>query len=1030
MSSLYRCRARVGYRPFRSDKLIVFDERQIQELTVDLKWVGGAGVLNQDNSTTPGASTNALGQSKCSVTISDPYLTGIAWPVLYDAASIFTASNIAAANNIIIPACTNEQDPIADKCVKYVDLETDSTLTDGGDFAFLLISLWYEVAGTSFGTDFYFRVEGFSIAHGVDYPRVTISGVEARSILFNQSLVNMTFDEGAEIEKVLKDIAEKSGYSVSFCLNTNNEPQKKRLLPRSIRFKGVTPDEAIKKILDSVGGTSTSLPLREYANKITMCARGELSNRTCSVFYLGKGLYEGYDINGQPQLSALTLNAESGSAFNNGDPYRSEAFNSQSYVIQDITPERRKKALEKVKKVAFPKLFDPVTPHLKGALRVTSGFAWKDSKPAQGLTGGRVAVINERVKDTLLFGIAPNGTTAISFLNGDVKEADGTNGRVVINTKFGLRVCKPDDDKKCFHRQIKQESTGLSSVKVKINDKVEVSQEIGASTAERPEYTRFFIEGFGGEQVTLNPQLVWDWAIPEEQLKDANPTSAPVSGNPQQATPPTSPVDTSGFIGRIGDTGNSRGAHLHAEWVDKRPITAEQVRKYIRFGKEVVTTSTYDDPSRSRHKGIDLAASGDSTGVPMYLQGGASAVNAQTGCKLGDKGCGDGFGNNVLIRTPEGDMTLAHLQEGSVPPNIAGLTSSSGGGKGSPNIQAAPATQGLTIETVFNGVPRSLRIIPGQTILSFISDYDAWVENGGPRGQDNSRDPGVWIPQRFANWFISNCGYKWREGSLRVSIEGKSAWGTGVVSVPTFGNYLEGMKEAGDIKNTKDYYGYIRSIGDLNWKIKKDDGSFKDSTEEFCEEAQYWAEKSGSTTGGSSTNPSATDTQNSFPAANCRTGDPKKDQVINALYSVGINTPNAFAGVLGNFQAESGIQANRHNLADPGTGCSSTSGGPLGSTGYGIAQWCGSRQTNIFNKCGRQSTLSCELSFIVQEIKEGRDVSPINGVTIQQAMNGSKSPSEAADNWNKYFERGPGGIQKRRDFATQIAPQIKCNKPS
>jgi hypothetical protein len=1006
----------------------VFDERQIQELTVDLKWVGGAGVLNQDNSTTPGASTNALGQSKCSVTISDPYLTGIAWPVLYDAASIFTASNIAAANNIILPACTDEQDPIADKCFKYVDLETDSTLTYGGDFAFLLISLWYEVAGTSFGTDFYFRVEGFSVAHGVDYPRVTISGVEARSILFNQSLVNMTFDEGAEIEKVLKDIAEKSGYSVSFCLNTNNEPQKKRLLPRSIRFKGVTPDEAIKKILDSVGGTSTSLPLREYANKITMCARGELSNRTCSVFYLGKGLYEGYDISGQPQLSALTLNAESGSAFNNGDPYRSEAFNSQSYVIQDITPERRKKALEKVKKVAFPKLFDPVTPHLKGALRVTSGFAWKDSKPAQGLTGGRVAVINERVKDTLLFGIAPNGTTAISFLNGDVKEADGTNGRVVINTKFGLRVCKPDDDKKCFHRQIKQESTGLSSVKVKINDKVEVSQEIGASTAERPEYTRFFIEGFGGEQVTLNPQLVWDWAIPEEQLKDANPTSAPVSGNPQQATPPspTSSPGFSGFVGRVGSTGKSTGPHVHIQESTSSTLSEQQLRdlagKYVKVGGKSLTSFTQGDGfgAGRGHKGLDYPIK---EGEPITVVG--QIVAAGPGVGRGD------CGNGVAFKPPEGpELLICHLKDQSIPPNIAGLTSSSGGGKGSSNIQAAPSTQGLTVETVFNGVPRSLRIIPGQTILSFISDYDAWVENGGPRGQDNSRDPGVWIPQRFANWFISNCGYKWREGSLRVSIEGKSAWGTGVVSVPTFGNYLEGMKEAGDIKNTKDYYGYIRSIGDLNWKIKKDDGSFKDSTEELCAEAQYWAEKSGAAAGGSSTNPSATDTQNSFPAANCRTGDPKKDQVINALYSVGINTPNAFAGVLGNFQAESGIQANRHNLANPGTGCSSTSGGPLGSTGYGIAQWCGSRQTNIFNKCGRQSTLSCELSFMVQEIKEGRDVFPINGVTIQQAMNGSKSPSEAADNWNKYFERGPGGIQKRRDFATQIAPQIKCNKPS
>ena len=95
-----------------------------------------------------------------------------------------------------------------------------------------------------------------------------------------------------------------------------------------------------------------------------------------------------------------------------------------------------------------------------------------------------------------------------------------------------------------------------------------------------------------------------------------------------------------------------------------------------------------------------------------------------------------------------------------------------------------------------------------------------------------------------------------------------------------------------------------------------------------------------------------------------------------------------------------------------------------------MAQWCGSRQTNIFRKCGRQSSFACELNFIVQEIKEGRDVFPINGVTLVQAMNNSKSAAEAADNWNKYYERGPGGIQKRRDFAAQILPQIKCSNPS
>jgi hypothetical protein len=1204
----------------------VFDERQVQELSVDLKWQPGIGYLNQDNTTTPNASTNALNQSKCSVTVTDPYLTGLAWPVLYDAASIYTASTVAAANSIMLPACGEGQDPLSDKCFKSPDIETDNSTSDGGDFAFLLISLWYDVAGTSFGTDFYFRVTGFSVAHGIDYPRVTIQGAEARSIVFNQSLVNQTYDEGAEVEKVLKDIAEQNGYSVSFCVNTNDQPEAKRLLPRSIRFRGVTPDEAIQKILNSVGGTSTSLPIRDYANKISMCTRGELNNRTCSVFYLGKGLYEGYDINGQPDLSLIGKNAEYASNKNNGDPYRSEAFNAQTYVIQNIAPNLRKEALKNVKKIAFPKLFESITPHIKGALRTTAGFVWKDSKPAPNTSGGKIAVINERVKDTILYGIAPNGTTAISFLTGEVKEADATQGRVLINTKFGLRICKPDDDKKCFHRQIRQESTGLNSVKVKINDKVAINQEIGTSTAEKPEFTRFFIDGYGGEQVTLNPQLVWDWAIPEEEIKKLEPANAPASaitqivppapkatakdwnanttqkptkvllmaghadfpsGAPNEKAlnielvkwaqrnaasygisdfvdfyfPPSSNVPendvrsqfrvteqaiaagkqvievhndkadgrsgvipprnnkriwqsdnalanaygafsinhrdglgipnrggtilevgrmdtrttqvfTSGTSAqkdalyrqlmdptmraiaaekaraggtappsttsapaptsqkicfRMGDSGSSTGSHLHAQWTDRnRPITAEQVRKYVDVPGTV--SSTYLDPKRTDHRGVDIA---NNLGTPMCLKDGVSVKQvADAKCPNGQgKGskCGapgfEGFGNAVVISTPEGDIILAHLDPGGIPSNIEGLRSSSGGGKGRPNIQAAPVTQGLTVETSFNGVPRSLRIIPGQTILSFISDYDAWVENGGPRGRDNGRDPGVWIPQRFANWFVTQCGYKWREGNLRVNIEARSAWGTGMVSVPTFGDYLTGMRKSGDIKNTKDYFGYIRSIGDLNWKIEKD-GKFKDSTDEYCAEASWWTQNAGSTPGSSSTDP--VDTQGSFPAANCRTGNAAQDEIINALYSAGLKTPNAFAGALGNLQEESNFNPNIHNTPIQGLTCVTDSSNPPAGRPekcYGLVQWGGVRKVNALRKCGQVSTLQCQLEFMVQEIRQ-------RGGGLVEGMNAARSASAAAEIWRRQYEVASGGIAKRQQFAEQIARQIKCDRPA
>jgi hypothetical protein len=868
VSSLYRCRARVGYKPFRSGKLVIFDERQVQDISVKLRWVPNLGTYSAE-SVTPAAGVSALSQSKCSVTISDPYLTGVAWPALYDAASLYTAASVSAANGIILPPCEEGQDPLVDKCTKYVDIGGDTTaITPGDDFAMLYVSLWYDVAGTSFGTDFYFRVDGFSISHGTKYPSVTIKGVDARSIVFNQSLVNMSFEEGMEIEEALKKIAETVGFEPQFCANTNEFPEKRRVIPRTMRLKGVTPDEAISKIINSVNGNTLHLPTQQWANKISMCARGEIQ-QGCQVFYLGRGLYEGYEINGTPELSLLQSNMELGLGLNNGDPYTSETFESQLYSLYDPVPNLRKEATKNVKKAAFPGQFEPVSPHLQSAPRL-NGFAWKNPTPAQGTNRKGVVVIHERLKDISLFGIAPNGTTAISFLSGKVTEADSAQGRVRIDTNFGLLICKPEDDKKCFARKIRQETSGLSGgVRVRAGQDVQISEEIGSSTAEQPEFTRFFIEGHKGEDVTLAPQIVWDYAIPQgsiqEILNSVSGEAAPVSTNAgESASPPPAPTlpPPSGFIGNIGDTGRSRGAHLHAEWADKRPITAADVRKYVRFGKEVVTTSTYRSANRPSHTGVDLAAFGDSTGVPMFLQGGASAINAQTGCAIGDSGCGGGFGNNVLISTPEGNMILAHLQEGSIPSTLPGFTATSGGGKTGSSLQSAPAAEGLSMETSFKGVPRSLRIIPGRTILSFITDYDAWVENGGPRGNDNQTDPGVWIPRRFSNWFVKTCDYKWRDGDLRVSIEGVSQWGTGRISVPTFTNYLSQMRESGDLKNTSDYYGYIRSIGDLHWK---EEGG-KDSTEVFCPEAQAWAAASSS--GPDSTQPG--NVQSSYPTAQCQ----------------------------------------------------------------------------------------------------------------------------------------------------------------
>ena len=1024
MSSLYRCRARVGYRPSGSEQLIVFDERQIQELNVKLKWKPNAAFANADSSTEASVSTNALSASTCSVTISDPYLTGLAWPALFDAASLYTQSNIFSANNILLPPCGEGQDPYTDKCFKYVDSESDGT-TSVSKFPFLVLSLWYDVKGTSFGSDFYFRVNGLSISHGARYPSVTIRGQEARSILFNQSLVNISLDEGLPIDKALKDLAEGQGYSVSFCSNTNSDPTKKRILPRTVRYTGVTVDEAIKKVLDSVSGNFLSMPTRDYANKISMCSRGEI-NQGCSVFYLGKGLYEGYEINGQPELTILALNAESGSNRNNADPYLSEAFKASTYVLGDMVPQKRKKAMEKVKKVAFPGLFEKAPKHVKNAPS-TTGYVWREAKPASS-NAKSAQVTNEEAtkiqKDGLkLFGTAPNGTASISFLSGEVQEAVEGSGRVLIKTKFALQICEKEGSQKCFFRPVFQESTNLSSVKVKPKDKVEISQELGSSTSDKPEFVRFYIMGHNNQLTTINPKIVWEWAFPETEIPRPE-NSAVASGRPQSQTPAQQQSGGQGgvLVGRVGSTGESTGPHLHVELGPftqaggrGQPITAADVDPYVLIGGKPASAwgvySPYGPRSGGMHYGIDFSGPGPGgeniNGQPVTVVGGATIVEG------GGRG---GFGNAVIIKRPDGkEMILAHLQDKSIPSNIAGLTTSSGGGKSKPTISGSPATQGLTMETSFKGIPRSLRIIPGRTILSFITDYDAWVEEGRPA----SRDPGVWIPNRFKNWFVNECEYRWREGDLRVQIEAVSAWGTQLTRVPTFTNYLKSMRDSGDAKMTSNYYDYIRSLGGLNWKV---DG--KDSTELYCPEAQNLSEFL--TQGSDSTSP--TDVATSFPPGTCKIGDPAKDSIINGLMSAGLKTREALAGALANMEKESGVNFNVHNGSSPGRGCGSTPSRVLGTTGYGLVQWCGSRADDLANtyKCGRNCSLDQQLSFLKKEL-EGKYKSTVD------KMNNSKTPEKAMEWFMREFEvpRDPEfEVGNRSPAARKYFNQIKCDKPS
>lgn len=1005
MSSLYRCRINVGYKPAYREELILFNERQIQEAIIKLKWQPGIIDYNLEGAATAINFVNSLSQSKASITISDPYLTGPTWPILFDLASLYTLSGSSSANNILLPPCKPGEDPTSGKCAEYTEFDSSNlSAVDTGSiqgsnrFAYLLVSLWYDIKGSSFGTDYYFRVDGVSISHGSSYPNVTIRGIEPRSVTFNQDIANFGFEEGITLEEAIKKVAEDYNYQVDFCAPADAPPSIPRRIPRNVRLKGITADEAIKTVLKSTGGNMLSLPTKDFKNKISVCTRGELY-QGCSVFYLGKGLYEGYEINGQIENSNFINNFENGSAnANSADPWLSESFSERTYVIGELLSKTRQEALKKVRKVSFPNQFEAYTPRPTGAL--SSGKIWKGSGPE---------VKEEIVQNTNLYGVSPTGTRAISFLSGRVVEADSASGRVVIETDFSLQICQKRAEAKCFWRKIQQETVNLSSISVKTGEKVSISANLGASSAEKKEFTRFYIVGHNNSLVTLDPRIVWKYAIPNAEVQATLPRTPSIQT--PGSTPIPQPATGDVVVGKVGSTGRSTGPHIHAQICKNTNCSggaggSEQLldsllNRYVKVNGKPLNSANFTRGqgygAGRDHQGIDYPIT---SGAVISVTGGARVLDGRTGYQ-------SGFGNNVLIQTPEGNLVLlAHLLDNSIPPNISGLSTRSDGGKTDSGFKPGPVPRGLTIETSFRGVPRALRIVPGRTVLSIVTNYDEWVNDNkaifGP-------DPSIWIARRFSNWFVSEVEYKWREGDVRVSIEGVSAWGARQINVPTFNKYIQDMRSTGQFTDiTSSYFDYIRSVGSLDWKL--DDGSL--SSQSICAEAQDLSRVLGESPEGVDPSGSGVAPTGGFPTVGCvYTGSAYNSStvnaIINAAYAGGINTREGIAGVVGNAIIESRL--------DPRA---------VGDSGrsIGIFQWNGSRRSGL-RGFGSETDLNTQMRWFVNELKTTEK-------SAVPAVNSSKSVAQATTEFRRIYERPSVPNDPGRISAAQtIFNGLKCPKP-
>lgn len=963
--------------------------------------------------------TSALSDSTLQVTLTDPYMTGVAWAALFDSAAAYGNVSQAAANHIMLPACQEGEEPASGKCRPFPEIE-DPNLHKSlfGSFAHIRATLWYEVAGTKFALDTYFRLQSFRITHGRSYPQVTLLGVQPQMVAFNQTLSNFQLKENETLENNLKTIIEQEfDHRVTFCTDpTGEESVKTYLMPRSFKEKNVTAEEVISKYVKSVGGTYQALPTKEYVNKISLCTRANI-NQGCSVFYLGKGLYEGYELSGQVDSNLLNANAEYDTYRGLGYNYNKDALGEDEIVtINDIYPQRRKAKFEKARTdlVSFNGQFGPLDKRLSDAY-TNSQFIWE---------GGGPEVTTKRARKVNMYGISVTGNEPIALLDGTVQGSlSKDNGRVVIATNYFLRFCGEND--KCRNKPIYQETVNLATIEDNITPgtEVEMNQKLGTATAERPEFVRFYIPGSIStvSQITISPSIVWKYAVPVKKLTDEERKKIGLeeTGNPQSPSSPDQ-GERGIFVGRVGSTGRSTGAHLHVQWADGRFIDIDMVKKYVDVAGNVGSLHGEVRPTGT-HKGVDINGNDR---APIYLINGATLNKvAESKCTVEsdeENDCGKYLGNHVYIDTPEGQMILAHLAPGTVNNAAVGAKSGSRYGTG---VQTAPATTGAEIQTEFKGIPRALRIVPGRTVLSLVTRYDEWIEKGRP----TDIDPGIWIAGRFSKWFVKNVRYTWSQGDLRVSLTGVTDWGntTAKIQVPTFEDYVRAFQSTSEFEYTKDYYGYIRSLGDLCWKLK--DG--KNSCEVFCKEAQDIQNFLNIGREGSA------DMSGNFPNAQCTykgaLSEEKKrvaNQIMGMLRSVGINSKNAYAGVIGNAITESSLEPNRHNGSRPGTGCTRAESRSqiLGSTAYGLFQLCGSRADEIAARgCGRNCNLQQQLEFTANEIKTGRNISSqcVRRNWIKE-INEASTPERAAEIWNECYEGGDPSNRSKN--AADVAKVLDC----
>ena len=1007
MNSIYRCRAKVAFKPARSENVIVFPERQIDSVSVKLK----QNVSGFETNTTGGVDKfyyNFKG-NECTVTLNDPYLDGAAWPVLENIGEVLMGSSAYMNTGTLLPKCEKGQDPGKTPCYPFYDkIDNPNLINEGEGRGWIIISLYYEIEGVGITSEFqtYFRATKITIDHGSKYPQVTIRGEYAFNADFNQT-VPVFFEKGKPVLKQLNDkIFSKAGYKIeSICGEDEDEVSDK-----SYKNTALSPGQLLQKYSEEKEFTEAYISAKaKDAKIIQICNKIDYSCRSSKVFYLGKGLYKQYAINAEYNQNSFYNNT---SRPKKDDPESKEPLPGLDKVGEGEfkynkhnpkTTKKKKEEIEKKSSNAF-KRFD-------GQFDEIGDYSTANQAKVvfKGITKNLNFVIEKLEKHAAL----GNAKEGIAYLGGMVTSVSKEDGRVVIRSPFILYLSSKDQPKSAAY-SIHQEYTSLTGISVEENEEIEYGTKVGdVQEGDKQTKTRYFIKPpqDGSSVISIDPSSVGlamsaEGSLTDKEKEGQGPDSSDGSN-------PEGPI-----IGWVGNTGEGSGPHLHAEIRasgqgpgSAQVVTAASFDPYITIGgkkpSQWVTTSKHGNlnPDRPGHKGVDIAGSGI-LGKPIRLINGEFTENGTAGgygtFSAADIGGGkEIFLAHLLVDPPPG-KELAQIGSSASNKVTSGNLSKGGG---------APLRDKycFQLKTEFQGVPRSLEIEPGKTVLSFVSNYDAWIEGDK---DDTQVDPGVWIPDQYRNWFVNETEWKWDKGNLKVVINAIRRPGNRNQdwegAVPTFSEYLNDYEYA-------NYYDYIRSPSDLCYK-RKTDGKLS------CNECG----KPPRSRGASGQSNGANDVKSEFPPGKfkyaCSKYNPTNIQkVVDAASQLGINSAAGIAGILGNGLKESSVNGIFLNPA------------ALGAAGeLGIFQWNGPRRAGLEQHAakigGDPRSINTQVSWFVYEVKNNKFGGAISGEEMIRQLNATNSANEATRIFEAAYERaGIPVLGDRQQFAREV---LECLKPS